>query len=99
MEPQNNMNMPPQPGMGSDMGGAKSSSAGPVIGVVIILAIIILGALYFWGQRGAPEDTTLESDETTQSIDSQSSSDDLNSIEADLDSTDIENLDAEINAS
>jgi H+/gluconate symporter-like permease len=43
MEGENNQNME----------GGSGSSAGPVIGIIIILAIIVLGALYFWNQRDA----------------------------------------------
>jgi hypothetical protein len=30
---------------------AQKSGAGPVVGIVIIIALLILGALYFWGAR------------------------------------------------
>lgn len=83
---QNNVNM------GRESGG----SAGPIIGVIIILAIIILGGLYFWGQRVGDEAMT---DKAVESINMQSNSDAAAAIEADLESTDIENLDAELNAS
>lgn len=86
--------------MGQGMNRGSDSSVGPVIGVIIILAVIVLGGLYFWGQRADKEDalednTAAELDE----IGSQSSSDNASSIEADLNSTQIENLDAELNAS
>jgi hypothetical protein len=29
----------------------KESSVGPVIATIIILAVIVLGGLYFWGER------------------------------------------------
>lgn len=29
----------------------KNSGVGPIVGVVIVVAIVIFGALYFWGQR------------------------------------------------
>ncbi len=84
--------------MGGMGGGERSgTSAGPVIGVIVILAIIILGALYFWSQRADNE--ALMTDEVVESIDLQSDSDAAAAIEADLDATDIENLDAELNAS
>jgi HAMP domain-containing protein len=82
---QNNMNT------GAEGGG----SAGPIIGIIIILAIIILGGLYFWGQRGAEAPL----DETLEAIGTQNAGDDTASIEADLNATDVENLDAELNAS
>jgi len=41
----------------------------------------------------------MKTDEALESINTQSELDDTASIEADLDATDIENLDAELNAS
>jgi len=76
--------------------GENGSPAGPVIGIIVILAIIILGGLYFWSQREV-SDTNLEG--VIDDINMQSDADDASSIEADLDATDIENLDAELNAS
>lgn len=73
-------------------GGESGGSSGPIIGAIVILAVIILGGLYFWGQRagdGAMIDET----------NTQSGSDETAAIEADLDAIDIENLDAELNAS
>lgn len=63
---------------------SSGSSAGPIIGTVIILAVIVLGGLYFWGQRG---------DSTEQALDemsAQSQSDEVADIQADLDSTDVD---------
>jgi hypothetical protein len=74
---------------------AKGSSAGPIIAGIVILAVIIFGALYFMGER-----QELESLETElNSINTQSSSDEAAAIEADLNATDVDDLDAEINAS
>jgi hypothetical protein len=76
---------------------AHEGSVGPMIGIIIILAVIVLGGLYFWGQRtseGVLEDNTAAE---LEEIQSQSDSDEISSIEADLQSTDIENLDAELN--
>lgn len=73
-------------------------SYGPLIAVVVILLVIIVGGLYFLGQRMSktpytpPADTT-NTDSVTASLKSQSSSDDLNAIEKDLNSTDLNNLD------
>lgn len=30
---------------------SKDSSVGPAIGIIIIIAVLIVGALYFWGSR------------------------------------------------
>lgn len=75
-----------------------ASSAGPIIATIIILAVIVLGALYFWSQRDAVENG-LNIDATIETIDTQSESDETTSIEADLEATDVDSLDAELNAS
>ncbi|MDP3875128.1 MAG: hypothetical protein Q8Q22_01245 [bacterium] len=86
-EKQNNVNM----GLEGDGG-----SNGLVVGAIVILAIIILGGLYFWSQRVGEKVST---DEVIENINQQNNSDEAATIEADLDATDIENLDAELNAS
>ena len=92
MDEPNNMNM-------GTVERSNGSSAGPIIGIIVILAIIILGGLYFWRQRVNEEAYEAESEETMEAINTQSESDDASSIEADLNNTDIDNLDAELNAS
>lgn len=84
MDEQNNVNMSGTP---------SESSSSLIIGAIVILAIIILGGLYFWNARASDVDQTIES------INTQSTTDDTNSIEADLNTTNIDNLDAELNAS
>jgi len=85
-------------------------SVGPVVATIIILAIVVLGGLYFWGQRnsgneadiyGNPISTTTSSTTLpdTSVIDTQSNSDNPASIQNDLKSTDINNLGSGINAS
>lgn len=87
----------------------NKSSIGSIIGTIVIIAIIILGGLYFWGKRveEAKMRQSLVTDETSQqanqmdeasTIKSTSNSDDLNSIQADLNSTNLNNLNAEMNA-
>ena len=88
----------------------NKSSIGSIIGTIIIIALIILGGLYFWGKRieeskatqSAMTDTeagitTPEQNEATV-IKSMSSSDDVSSIETDLQKTNTTNLDTELNA-
>ena len=81
--------MPP---MQSDI---NKKSTGPLIAVIIILALIIVGGLYFLKERSSQPVyvPTTESDSITDSLNQQSTSDDLNSIEADLNATDLSNLD------
>jgi hypothetical protein len=72
----------------------NKKSLGPLIAVIIILSLIIIGGLYFLKERASqkvyPATTT---DSVTESLNKQSTSDDLNSIEKDLNNTNIDNLD------
>ncbi len=97
MEPQNNVpiqNNTPQP---------AKSGIGSIIGTIIIIAIIILGGLYFWGKRieesKAKQDLVTDGT-TSQAVNSSNStntSDDLNSIEAELNATNFDSLGSELN--
>lgn len=90
----------------------NKSSLGSIIGTIIIIAVIILGGLYFWGKRideakmnqelvsGQTETTVTEEDENLEAntIKSVTSSDELDSIEADLKATNLDGLGAELEA-
>jgi len=92
MEPQNNL---PQ---------QNKSGIGSIIGTVIIIAIIILGGLYFWGKR--VEETKLKQDLVSDGLPQESTTetqnapaDDLNSIEAEINSnTEINSLGSELDS-
>lgn len=76
----------------------KKSSVGPLIAVIVILALIVIGGLYFFQMRSSqntfvPEMPVEQPDAITESLNEQSDSDDLNSIEADLNATDLDSLD------
>lgn len=86
----------------------NKSSIGSIIGTIVIIAIIILGGLYFWGKRveEAKIRQNLVTDQTSQStatmneaavIKTITNSDELGSIEADLNNTKLDNLGAEVN--
>ena len=86
----------------------NKSGIGSIIGIVIIISIIILGGLYFWGKRieesklkealvSGNSQTVVSEQPQTSAIKSVSSSDDLGSIEADLNATNLDNLGAEAN--
>ncbi|MDB5253971.1 MAG: hypothetical protein JWL80_37 [Parcubacteria group bacterium] len=79
----------------------EEGSVGPVIATIIILAVIVLGGLYFWHERSASNalDPYATSTDVTSGINNVSSSDDTSSIEADLNSTDTTTVDGTINAS
>ncbi len=78
----------------------QESSTGPAIAIVIVLAMIILGGFYFWGERSKSTDTILEAtpEQMISAIETQSTSDESSSIEADLNSTELDNIDAELQA-
>jgi uncharacterized protein HemX len=89
-------NLNQMPPVQNDM---DKKSAGPLVAVIIILALIIVGGLYFLKQRSsqqvyvpAPVQAPA-TDSITDSLNKQGSSDNLNSIEADLNATDVSNLD------
>ena len=88
----------------------NKSSIGSIIGTIIIIAIIILGGLYFWGKRveesklrqnlvtdNTPTQQTVELSEAAV-IKSVTNSDELDSIDVDLNATKLDNLGAEVNS-
>lgn len=84
--------MPPMP-----TAEGEKKSIGPLVAVIIILALIIVGGLYFLKERSAQENYVpiqpAQNDSSAESLRQQSDSDDLNSIEADLNATNLDNLD------
>ncbi len=83
----------------------EKSGIGSIIGTIIIIAIIILGGLYFWGKRieenKAKENMVTNVTEPivvdeAMAIKSVSTSDELASIAADLNATNLDNLSAEV---
>lgn len=73
--------------------GEGGGSSGPIIGAIVIIAAVVLGGLYFWGQRAGNEVITDDTNVQTGADDSAAA------IEADLNTVDIENLDAGLDAS
>lgn len=105
MEGQDNVNInpTPAPNMGQPVKPVEGG-VGPVIATIIILAVIVLGGLYFWMQRSASNDmnttpTSAQVTVDTSAIDTQSSADDTASIGTDLKSTDTTSVDGSLNAS
>jgi len=82
----------------------EKSPVGPIVGIIIILVILIIGGLYFWGQRISttvdenltPEEIIAETDTSLEALNQQGTSDAIVDIEADLNATDLGNLDAEL---
>ena len=67
-------------------------SVGPLVGIIIIVIVLVIGALYFWGTKinneAAPETPMAPLSE----------SDELNDIGADLSATVINSIDQDIGA-
>ncbi len=95
------------------MPSTEERNLGPAIGVIVIIALIVLGGLYFWGQRidrksPAPMETgTTQGMPAAQqetpgadltSLETQGTGDDITSISADIEATDLSELGTEVNA-
>lgn len=82
----------------------KDKPLGPVVGVAIIVAIIILGGFYFWSselsKKNAQDMTGAEilsqDDPALSALQKQGSSDSIADIERDLLNTDLDNIDQEL---
>ena len=78
----------------------NENSIGPVIAIIIVLLMVILGGVYFWGERNnsvqpASQEVVVNEanvDAVSGKIMQQSTSDESASIEADLNGTDVDNL-------
>ena len=46
----------------------NGGGAGPIIGVIVILAIVVLGGLYFWKERAATMPTEDEMIENVEEV-------------------------------
>jgi uncharacterized protein HemX len=75
-------------------------SVGPIVGSVIVIIIIIIGGLYFWGQKLSTDKTAdeirAEEDSLLANLETVGQSDELEDIENDLDATDLDNLDDDL---
>ena len=84
-------------------GNNGEKSVGPIVGIVIIVIILIIGALYVWGQKITEnkkmlnDETTVtpssETDSLTANFQTQSSSDEVDSIQGDLNATSFDSID------
>src|SRR5581483_1658329 len=78
----------------------KSGLTGAIVVTVIVLALIIIGALYFWNNRNMSTDATADTNASASelnSINTQSNSDSAASIQEDLNNTDTNNVDQSLN--
>ena len=94
----------PEEPIGKTTQAPQEKTVGPIVGAVIIVVVLVLGGLYFWGQKIAEERTTPQTaeeileapDEVLESLEQQGASDEIEDIEKDLNATELENLDAEL---
>lgn len=78
-------------------GGEKNGKTGAIIGILVIIIILVIGGLYFWGERLVETDTQqMETPAAFQP--EESTSDEVTAIEADLSATVLEGFDAELNS-
>ncbi|MBX4181246.1 hypothetical protein KW807_00080 [Candidatus Parcubacteria bacterium] len=89
--------MPPVPPVmpQATMPPKQGSSLTGILGAILVLAIVICGALYFWSQRAVSPAT----DTMPTSLEQPKAPSENDQIEADINATDVDNLDAELNAS
>lgn len=87
-------------------GEPENKSTGSIIAIIVIIAIIIIGGLYFWGQTvnddtlkgiDAPaEEIVSVPDAITEALGQQGSSDTISDIDTDLSGTDFGDFDVEL---
>ncbi len=86
-------------------GATKDGTVGPMIGSIIVILIIVLGGLYYFGSIVAHKKNEIDLKRTSEEQSEilkiektakQSNTDDIDSIELDLKSTDIDNIDKSI---
>jgi|CXWL01.1.fsa_nt_gi uncharacterized protein HemX len=82
MEPNMTNTTAPTTPPSSTLPAKNKPSYGGLLAILIILIAIVVGALYFWGERVAQEPQTAE--ESLGALEAQGDSTDPNDIEADL---------------
>lgn len=85
------------------------SSMGPVIGAIVVIAILAVGGLYYWGAELRKTEMNLSNEQeyapmevadntpTTDELLNVSTSDEITAIEGDLEASNFDALDAELN--
>jgi len=82
------------------LGEKEHSSVGPIIASIIIIILIVIGGIYFWGAilndsgytPSQDSEAIVEDDSKTNDLNNQGTSDDVSDIEADLQATDVDGL-------
>src|SRR3989344_3245973 len=83
----------------------EEGSVGALIGSIIVVAVIVIGGIYFWMTRSgetpstetSPLGQTVPPDQETAALLNQGTSDEISDIENDLNATNLNNLDAGMN--
>ena len=81
----------------------SQSSSGPLVGIVIVIALLALGAFYFWqqsAQSGTPEMSYIPGDDASSEswVPAGTGSDDAAALEAELEATNMAEFEALMNA-
>lgn len=71
-------------------------SYGGVLAIVLVLALIVVGAFYIWGERISETGLTPEEQEYVESLETQNDSTDPSSIEGDLEAQSNEDFEREL---
>ncbi|OHA17921.1 MAG: hypothetical protein A2664_01020 [Candidatus Taylorbacteria bacterium RIFCSPHIGHO2_01_FULL_46_22b] len=79
----------------------NQKSVGPIIGIIIIIVVLLVGALYFWGGTlnkstmpiESPEQISAGTDTVVSGLQTVGVTDSLEDISADLNATDVSSLD------
>jgi len=70
---------------------------GPMIGIIIVVLVLVLGGLYFWGVQVTKQDTPAYPAEINEDVTVPlSTTDSIDALEADLANTNTEALDTEL---
>lgn len=84
----------------------EEKSMGALIGSIIVIAVIVLGGIYFWVTRSGESTTPTEAptlgqavkpDEATAALLVQGTSTEISDIEKDLNATNLNDIDAGMN--
>ncbi len=70
----------------------KDGSVGPVLAIVVIVALLALGGWYYFTQ--VEGNLGSEDQQAVENLETQGTSDDLSAIEADVEATDFSSLDS-----
>lgn len=88
----------PAPAMEAKAAAGSAIPMGPLLGVLLVVIVLALGALYVIGQMNDGEEVEEINDPLISEMNEQSTSTALSAIEEDLNATNMDAMDAELNA-